>query len=1044
MLHLENLAIFKGIGRRLLLWLSLFFLIPLVTVGYAGYLQSKNTIRQNVFDHFESLLRLQSEALQNDLRNKEIQLAATVTNNEFLLISSVVLQSPTFARVQIEASRQRLQKYLQEKNQELGALGLWITGKEGEVIAASEPQRIGEERRDGPEVVLSRQKPFLVHSLYTETGRQPEILISAPIKSQDGESLGLFTMRVNFADIYRILGNHTGMGETGETYLVNPQGNLISPSRHLPNAVMNEEVSLREIYENIDWRDSDAYALSYRAVPVIQAHIHLPLFDWILISEMETSEAFHDLIVLRKRTIAMVLALFSVLVVTAALIAQNLTQPIRVLAEAARKVGEGSLSEAVEVKGNDELAELASEFNSMTGKLKVSKEKMDDWSATIQREVELRTEELKNSELKFRTLMENANDAIMIFDTDRRRCTLANLKAQVLTGYCHMELMEKTLADFLLPEHIDFAAKIFREALEKGASSLYNVPIQRKDGRQVYVDISNSLIVFQKDRFLNCIIHDVTEQRRMERQRSSVSHISDIIAASSDLDLILDKSIETVLSTLELEVGAVFLYDEEARQLTLNCYRGYAPIFQEHFSRQDVTPNTKMACAKAAFTREIQYIQNPFKGHMTVYLEPRVDANNLNFILGLPLMAEGTLVGVLQVITNQTKGFMSEDLLLLEALANQLAAGILRLTLEQAKHQDDQFLASILTESLDAIISMDAEGRITSWNKGAERIFHLEKDDALGQTFPSLFMVPALLNQDKIHGELEEKGFVKDYELENVGRDGRELTLQLSQTAIRDKTGKFSGSSAIIRDITAQKEMQKWIQRSERLSSVGQLAAGIAHEIGTPLNIISGNAEYLMMGLDKSDPKMEELSIIVNQTDRIAALIQQMMDFARNTEPRFEEVDMNQIIEDTLNMTRHHFKKHGITLGTRFDAALPKIVADPYQLQQVILNMTFNAIHAMPEGGTLTMETAEDQDKKAVLIRIIDTGKGISREEMKDIFNPFYTTKEVGKSEGMGLGLSISYGLVQSFGGQIKGRNHNAGGAVFTVELVAANSVQNP
>ncbi|MDX1763392.1 MAG: PAS domain S-box protein [bacterium] len=1033
MLRLENLAIFRGIGRRLLLWLSLFFLIPLVTVGYAGYLQSKNTIRKNVFDHFESILHLQSEALQNDLQNKELQLAAAVTNNEFLLISSVVLQSPTFSSVEIESARSRLQKYLQEKNQELGALGLWVTGKEGNVIAASEPQRVGEDRRNSPETALFRQAPSMVHSLYTETERRPEILIAAPIDSPEGESIGLFTMTVNFANIYRILGNRTGLGETGETYLVNPQGDLISPSRHLPNAVMNQKVSLREIYEYMDWRDSDAYALSYRGVPVIQAHTHLPFFDWILISEMEASEAFRELGFLRKRTIAMVLALFSVLVVTAALIAQNLTQPIRVLAEAARRVGEGSLSEAVEVKGNDELAELATEFNSMTRKLRVSKEKMDDWSTTIQREVELRTEELKNSELKFRTLMENANDAIMIFDTDRGHCTLANLKAQVLTGYCHSELLGKTLADFLLPEHVDFAAKLIREALEKGASNLYNVPIQRKDRREVYVDISNSLIVFQQDRFLNCIIHDVTEQRRMERQRISVSHISDIIATSSDLDLILNKSIETILSTLELEVGAVFLYDDEAQELLLHCYRGYARRFEADFARQNVKPNTRMACAKAAFTGEVQYMQNPFKEQMAVYLEPDVDANKLNFILGLPLVAEGTLVGVLQVITNQTKGFMSEDLLLLEALANQLAAGILRLKLEQAKHQDDQFLASILTESLDAIISMDAQYRITSWNRGAERIFHLKKEKALGLTFPSLFMVPALVNQEKIHQKLEEKGFVKDYELENVGRDGRELTLQLSQTAIRDKTGKFCGSSAIIRDITAQKEMEKWIQRSERLSSVGHLAAGIAHEIGTPLNIISGNAEYLMMGLDKSDPKMEELSIIVDQTDRIASLIQQMMDFARNTEPRLEETDVNQIIEDTLGMTRHHFTKHGITLSTRLDGVLPKIVADPYQLQQVILNMIFNAVHAMPEGGRLAMETTVDRSKKTVQIRIMDTGKGIPPEEMKNIFNPFYTTKDVG--EGTGLGLSVSHRIIEDHHGRIDVDSRVGEGTCFTLIL---------
>jgi PAS domain S-box-containing protein len=1031
--RLRNLAISHGIGRRLLLWFSLFFLIPLISVSYAGYLQSKKAIRQQVFGHFQSLLHLQSEALQNYLRHREIQLKTTVTNNEFLLISSVVLQSSIFSKADIESARNRLQKYLTEKNQELGARSLWITGKEGNVIASSEPQRVGEDRSNSPEVLRFRTKAVAVESLYTETEIGPEVLISFPINSQGGEVLGLFTTSINIADIYRILGNRTGLGKTGETYLVNKDRYLISPSRHLPGAIMNRKVSFGEIYENDDRHPIEHYPLNYRGVPVIQSHIHLPVFEWALVSEMEKSEAFQELILLRNRTILIVLGLFCLLVLTAALISRNLTQPIRVLARAARKVGEGDLDQEIETRGDDELAGLASEFNKMTSKLRASKEKMDGWSADIQKEVEIRTLELRNSELKFRTLMENANDAIMIFDTNQQICTMANLKAQVLTGYCHSELIQKTLGDLLLPDNLDIAERLVSEAVEKGSSNLYNVPILRKNGRQVYVDISNSLIVFQNQTFLNCIIHDVTEQRRMERERASVSKISDIIATSSDLNFILNKSLGNILANLELQVGAIFLYDDEEENLVLTCHRGYSDLFEQNFARQKVTANTDMACAKAAFTREIQYIQNPFKAEMTVYLQPHVDVENLNFILGLPLVAEGTLVGVLQVITNQTAGFLSEDLLLLEALANQLSAGILRIRLEQKKHQDDQFLASVLTESLDAIVSMDAEDKITSWNKGAEKIFHLKKEEALGRTFQSLFMVPALINQEMTHKELEEKGFVTEYELENITLKGNEVTLHVSQTAIRDQSGNFCGSSAIIRDITGQKEMQEWLQRSERLSSVGQLAAGIAHEIGTPLNIISGNAEYLMMDLDQKDPKMKELSIIIDQTDRITSLIQQMMDFARNTEPRFEKIDLNQVIENTLSMTRHHLKKNRISLGTRFDQTVPQIVADPYQLQQVFLNMIFNAIHAMPDGGTLSIETSPDEPNGTVLVRVLDDGKGISEEEMKNIFNPFYTTKDVG--QGSGLGLSVSHRIVENHRGRIEVESRVGEGSCFTLIL---------
>jgi PAS domain S-box-containing protein len=1034
MLQLRNISIFHGIGRRLLLWFSLFFLIPLVTVSYTGYHQSKKAIQKQVYDHFESLLNLQKEALVSYLHQKEIQLASSVAENDFLFIATVVRQSTTFSKGDILAAQDRIQKYVTEKNKEMGSRNLYILGKKGYVIASSDPEWIGQDRSSSPEFKTYQNNVSPMKSHYVETFRGPEVLLVAPIKSASQRFLGLYTMSINMEEIYKILENRIGLGTSGETYLVDAKGFMISPSRFQRDVILKKRVHLNEIFEGTNWRTSAQYPLNYRGIPVIQAHTPFPIFGWTLIAEMETSEAFKELTTQRNRTALVVIVLFFLLVIIAAVISRTLTQPIRTLAQAAKRVSEGDLDQKIMAKSRDELGDLGFEFNRMTISLKESKQRMEEWNATIQQEVEIRTQELKNSELKFRNLMEKANDAIMIFNIENKLCALANLKAEFLTGYSQEELLSTRFYDLFLSEDMPRVMKHYKEALHKGSAYLYNIPLQVKDRRLVYVDISNSLIDFQGQKFINCILHDVTEQRRMVREREAVFEISDIIAKSSDLEDILTKALDNILLHLELDVAVIFLYNNKTNDLYLACQKGFSEAFIEKYGHQKVTEEATTIFAKTAYTREMQYLQDPFEGSMNIFFHPDVDIKNLQTAVSLPLIAEDTLVGILQVITTRKRRFSGVSLILLEALANQLAAGILRIQLEQAKHKDDQFLASILTDSLDAIVSLDAEDRITSWNRGAENIFRLNKEKVLGESFSTLFQEETgHFNKEQIQRTLRDKGFIKNYEIESIIWDGREVTLHVSQTAILDHYGKFIGSFAIIRDVTEQKAMQERIQQSEKLSSVGQLAAGIAHEIGTPLNIISGNAEYLMMDLDKKDTKMEELSIIIQQTERITKLIQQLMDFARDTQPSFELTDIHPLIENTLTLTRHQLKKYSILLDAKLNSSIPKIIADPNQLQQVFLNIIINAIHAMPRGGTLSIEASLDHDNEAVQVLVRDTGCGISKANLKNVFDPFFTTKEVG--QGTGLGLAVSHRIIENHKGRIDVESRLNHGTCFKITL---------
>ncbi|MBE7561098.1 hypothetical protein HS125_19975 [bacterium] len=219
-------------------------------------------------------------------------------------------------------------------------------------------------------------------------------------------------------------------------------------------------------------------------------------------------------------------------------------------------------------------------------------------------------------------------------------------------------------------------------------------------------------------------------------------------------------------------------------------------------------------------------------------------------------------------------------------------------------------------------------------------------------------------------------------------------------------------------------------QQMEKMAAVGQLATGLAHEIGTPLNVISGNAEYLLMDLPPDSPMVEELSVIVRETKRVSMLMSQLLKFARPAPPSMDLVDLSALISEVLSLLMQEMAKNHVELVTQMET-LPPILGDANQLKQVLVNMILNAIHAMPGGGRLEISARAARD--ALVLSISDTGHGIAPEHLPRIFDPFFTTKDVGK--GTGLGLSVCYRIVNEHKGRIEVDSRVGEGTTFKVVL---------
>ena len=265
-----------------------------------------------------------------------------------------------------------------------------------------------------------------------------------------------------------------------------------------------------------------------------------------------------------------------------------------------------------------------------------------------------------------------------------------------------------------------------------------------------------------------------------------------------------------------------------------------------------------------------------------------------------------------------------------------------------------------------------------------------------------------------------------------------ELSQEFNQMAVALK----DAQARLIQEGEAKMELERNLRQSEKLATIGQLASGLAHEIGTPLNIISGRVELIKRKSPDAEGLQKKLDIILHQTERITKIIHQLLGFARKKKPEQTVLNIGALLEATLDFLDQQIEKQGVKVQKDIAESLPPLKGDPDQLQQVFLNLILNALQSMPAGGILRLcisgrcisrQGLEDDRRRYVEIRVEDTGMGMEKEVMENIFTPFFTTKE--KNKGTGLGLSVSHGIIQDHEGWIEVKSQVGKGSVFKVYL---------
>lgn len=348
-----------------------------------------------------------------------------------------------------------------------------------------------------------------------------------------------------------------------------------------------------------------------------------------------------------------------------------------------------------------------------------------------------------------------------------------------------------------------------------------------------------------------------------------------------------------------------------------------------------------------------------------------------------------------------------------------------------------QYLDNILHSSDSAIMVIDKDEKFISWNKGAEAIFGYKENEVIGKSSSLLFPLGKKYKDELeyIQEEIKENGYVTIGETERLTKDGKTVTIQLTVTKLPGNNGEESGRTVIIRDYTEVKKLQQQVDQSEKLAVIGQLAAGVAHEIGNPLTSISAIVQILQRR-SPDDFYSEQLYTIKENIDRISRIVRELVDFSRPPSHEKTLIEITDIVKTAIGIVKYDKRVKKVDFITDLDKDSPPIMVVPDQLLQIFVNILINALDAVEGNGVLEIKSYHDEEN--IFVQIKDDGIGMDEKTANKIFDPFFTTKDVGK--GTGLGLSVSYGIVKKFKGDISVESEPEKGSTFTVKIPIAEN----
>ncbi|HEX2716676.1 MAG TPA: PAS domain S-box protein [Gemmatimonadaceae bacterium] len=596
-------------------------------------------------------------------------------------------------------------------------------------------------------------------------------------------------------------------------------------------------------------------------------------------------------------------------------------------------------------------------------------------------------EEVASLGERHRRVLETATDAIVITDLERR-IAFANPAAEGLFGR-GSDLVGTSVQDLVAPEMREEVRERQRLGFA-GEGQRYDAVVVRSDGERRYVAVSTAPL--RESGVVTgtvASLRDVTTERRArDAMAQSEARYRNLVESASDAIYTMDAR------------GAITSANEATCALT-------------GMKREELLGRSTLPMIAADDAETVKHFFRLALSGEPHHYECRVDVpsgQRLLSVTNTPIRFGSAVVGVLGIARDVT-----DERARAEALE-----------LSEARYE------RLVESAVDAIFTLDREMRLTAVNRALEETTGRQRATLLGHAVTELCDPrDAETLRDAFAATLT--GHRRRVEVRLRGADGHPRPASLIAAPILER-GEVVGALAIVRDVTDEKRLVDQLLQQEKLAAIGQLVSGVAHELNNPLAGMMAFSQLLLQREDVTEDQRRAVETINDEARRAAKIVRNLLTFARKHQPERQVTDVNLVLLDTIELRRYALRVQGIELDVDLAPAIPPTWADPFQLQQVFLNLLTNSEQALEHwGGLRRMELRTSWEDDVIAIVLSDTGPGMSKDVADQIFNPFYTTKPVGK--GTGLGLSISDGIVREHGGRILVTSSPGAGATFRVEL---------
>ncbi|UCE17890.1 MAG: PAS domain S-box protein [Gemmatimonadota bacterium] len=689
------------------------------------------------------------------------------------------------------------------------------------------------------------------------------------------------------------------------------------------------------------------------------------------------------------------------------------------------------------------------EFITETRKIPVFENGQVSQVVTVIRDVSDRKEAekaLRESEEKYRSLINNSQDAIYLLHDGKFE--IINKKFEELFGYTQEET---NAPDFNFMKLVAPKSRsLIQERVEKVergqiVSSRYEFTALSKEGEEIEVEPAVSYIQYKGGIATQGILRDITERKKAEeaiRKRAArlalIASVGQKTTAILELDELLHQAVRLIGDAFHYYNVILLLLEDETLVLRATTLPPLQP-FENQVRLQAGSEGITGWVAKHGEPLIVPDVSKESRYRASLKdMETQSE-------MAVPIVSKGTIIGVLDAQSAEINAFSEDDVFTLQTLADQIAVAIENAQLyEQAEQEiaDRKRMEESLRIERDKlrIILDNMHAQVVMEDQTYNIIYQNRKSvEAVGERIGSKCYKVFRLGQKPckncfcaVNYFLREQQS-DPYMYTSTTADG--LTLETFAMPIMNEKGDRVVLE-IAMDITEQEKLRSQLLQSEKMSALGLLISGVAHELNNPLTGVLGYAQLLLMSPDLPGKSKQSLQTICQEAERARKIVQNLLTFARQSKPTKRILQINKVVDQTLELRAYEMRVNNIEVIREFDPKCPPIFGDEHQLQQVFMNLFINAEQAMLEAhgkGRLKVTTQWLKESNMSQISFQDDGPGIAEEHLSKVFDPFFTTKPVGK--GTGLGLSISYGIIKEHGGVITAANEKDRGAKFTVTL---------